>query len=701
MAGSNYVAYNLAQSRSYSEKAQARSNIGAAALLSLAPAFSTSTNYDERDVVTYGGKLYIFDTAHAAGAWTGADAHETNIMEWERIKSTDYSFKAACTTCVTRGSVTQEDFYTYGIVQGMHVKVSTSGSSWTISTVPSGYAISVVQVFDEIGTLLLDISDNNRPANFDFVVPSGGAYMRVRVRGDADCEVYVVIENAGLSELYLMAGSKQGTDLFEAGNVSMSTSGNGYSDSTTRVRTKNGVNVRVCKGDYIESSDSTLRMFVNFLKDGESTWATKGWYEFKSGRYVFGDNGVAVLLFRLQPESTVSVASILDRMKIVSSCGGFSVGERLMRFINEKPIDFTDDVGKMAIIAATASTKYSAPIPVQGGSFVKVDFPTTDVTGVSTSYLIRGVFLGSSDTTAYRREIKVNGVDTAPALTWILYIPQGVTSIRIGVRAAENVTVTLKRVDVVRIENPLFKSVAHRGSLFLAPPNTIPSFKISAAVGFRYCETDIRETSDGYLVCAHDDDISGVSNGNGNISEMTLAQLQNYNFAKNYCAYFAETLIATYDDFLKCCKNCGMRPYIDIKVNGIESRLVAEAKENGILNESTFVSGDVSVLAAIRALAPNCRLGLLLGDISAQNVTDILTVSAKSDYSDVFFDCNYSSLTSSGIQRAKEAGIALECWTTGTLPDDYVTGLTFNGMTSLEYSVRETEFADVFEVKFG
>ena len=81
MAGSNYVAYNLAQTRTDAEKLQARNNIGAAALLSLAPAFSTSTAYNENDVVTYNGALYIFDTPHSAGAWTGTDAHETNIME--------------------------------------------------------------------------------------------------------------------------------------------------------------------------------------------------------------------------------------------------------------------------------------------------------------------------------------------------------------------------------------------------------------------------------------------------------------------------------------------------------------------------------------------------------------------------------------------------------------------------------------------
>lgn len=81
MAGSNYVAYNIAQTRTDAEKLQARNNIGATALASLAAAFSASTNYDDGDVVTYNGALYIFDSAHSAGAWTGADAHEVTILE--------------------------------------------------------------------------------------------------------------------------------------------------------------------------------------------------------------------------------------------------------------------------------------------------------------------------------------------------------------------------------------------------------------------------------------------------------------------------------------------------------------------------------------------------------------------------------------------------------------------------------------------
>lgn len=45
------------------------------------PVFSTSTAYSTGDVVNYNGKLYKFTADHAAGAWTGTDAEETDIIK--------------------------------------------------------------------------------------------------------------------------------------------------------------------------------------------------------------------------------------------------------------------------------------------------------------------------------------------------------------------------------------------------------------------------------------------------------------------------------------------------------------------------------------------------------------------------------------------------------------------------------------------
>ena len=48
----------------------------AAAVNLVAPAFSATTGYSEGDYVIYGGSIWQFNAAHAAGAWVGTDADE-------------------------------------------------------------------------------------------------------------------------------------------------------------------------------------------------------------------------------------------------------------------------------------------------------------------------------------------------------------------------------------------------------------------------------------------------------------------------------------------------------------------------------------------------------------------------------------------------------------------------------------------------
>ena len=45
------------------------------------PTFSESTAYSAGDVVNYNGKLYQFTVDHAAGAWTGSDVEETDVVK--------------------------------------------------------------------------------------------------------------------------------------------------------------------------------------------------------------------------------------------------------------------------------------------------------------------------------------------------------------------------------------------------------------------------------------------------------------------------------------------------------------------------------------------------------------------------------------------------------------------------------------------
>lgn len=45
------------------------------------PEFDEGSTYSAGDVVSYNGLLYKFTTDHAAGAWTGTDAEETDVVK--------------------------------------------------------------------------------------------------------------------------------------------------------------------------------------------------------------------------------------------------------------------------------------------------------------------------------------------------------------------------------------------------------------------------------------------------------------------------------------------------------------------------------------------------------------------------------------------------------------------------------------------
>jgi glycerophosphoryl diester phosphodiesterase len=69
-------------------------------------------------------------------------------------------------------------------------------------------------------------------------------------------------------------------------------------------------------------------------------------------------------------------------------------------------------------------------------------------------------------------------------------------------------------------------AIAHRGGAGLAPENSLAAFALASALGLRYLETDIRLTSDGHLVCFHDDTLARVTSAAGPVRSKSLVELR-------------------------------------------------------------------------------------------------------------------------------------------------------------------------------
>ncbi len=226
------------------------------------------------------------------------------------------------------------------------------------------------------------------------------------------------------------------------------------------------------------------------------------------------------------------------------------------------------------------------------------------------------------------------------------------------------------------------KGVNHRGYNTVAPENTLPAFKLSRQMGFRCVETDVSFTSDNVAVCLHDPTIDRTSNGTGNISDMTFEQVRQYDFCYGKTAY-SPCLIPSFSEFIKLCKDIGLHPYIELKLNGaytqaqIES-IVDMVKAAGMDGDVTYISFSGTYLGYVKDYDASARLGLLASTASSATIT--AAQGLKTPTNEVFVDCNNSS---DAVALCKAAGIPMEVWTISDINvikalDPYITGVTSN-----------------------
>jgi len=77
---------------------------------------------------------------------------------------------------------------------------------------------------------------------------------------------------------------------------------------------------------------------------------------------------------------------------------------------------------------------------------------------------------------------------------------------------------------------------AHRGASGDYPENTLPAFAAARDLGAPYIELDVRMTRDGHIVVAHDESLERVSNSDGVIPDLTLAELSRIDAAYNFAS---------------------------------------------------------------------------------------------------------------------------------------------------------------------
>lgn len=231
-----------------------------------------------------------------------------------------------------------------------------------------------------------------------------------------------------------------------------------------------------------------------------------------------------------------------------------------------------------------------------------------------------------------------------------------------------------------------FKAINHRGYNTIAPENTLPAYILSAKKGFKYVETDVSFTSDNVPVLLHDATIDRTSNGTGNISEMTFAEVRQYDFGSWKSADYAGTLIPSLEEFLILCRNLGLHPYIELKSAATYSaaqiqKIVDMVDSYGMKGDVSYISFSKAYLVYVKNYDSKARLGYVVSNVSSTKITDAIEL--RTGENEVFIDSG--RLTAEDVDLCKADHIPMEVWTIDNKTtilnmSDYISGVTSNSV---------------------
>jgi glycerophosphoryl diester phosphodiesterase len=109
-----------------------------------------------------------------------------------------------------------------------------------------------------------------------------------------------------------------------------------------------------------------------------------------------------------------------------------------------------------------------------------------------------------------------------------------------------------------------FIVISHRASHLKFPENTLVAIEDGIRAGVDYVELDLRTTKDGYLVLSHDASIDRMTDGKGDVKDLTLADIKKLRVTSPDPADKKVYRIPEFKDVLSCCKD-RMNIYLDFK----------------------------------------------------------------------------------------------------------------------------------------
>jgi glycerophosphoryl diester phosphodiesterase len=215
-------------------------------------------------------------------------------------------------------------------------------------------------------------------------------------------------------------------------------------------------------------------------------------------------------------------------------------------------------------------------------------------------------------------------------------------------------------------------TVGHRGASFVAPENTLASYRAAVEAGADGGECDVYRSADGVLFLSHDSSPKRtMGGGDGNLTQMTFEQIRSFDAGSWKGEQFKGEKVPTLDEYLLLLWGTTCHPVIEIKQTGIEADVLEVIRKNKMADVSTIIAFDMNVVKTIRRLDPTICVAWLYGedlrdkgtaDENADRLAELL-IGRSRELDVVILDLHHGLLSQKLVRLLNELGIHVWAWT--------------------------------------
>jgi len=197
--------------------------------------------------------------------------------------------------------------------------------------------------------------------------------------------------------------------------------------------------------------------------------------------------------------------------------------------------------------------------------------------------------------------------------------------------------------------------IAHRGASAYEPENTLRAVKKALDMGADMVEVDVRATKDGHIIVIHDETVNRTTNGRGYVKNMTLKELKMLDAGQ-------KERVPTLQEVAQLIKGKA-KLVVEIKVPGIEEKVIQIIEHNGIGEEALITSFHHPILMHVKRLNPKIQTGVIIASRPIRPAQLALDAKANALFP------KYIYVDSEMVEEAHRYGLAIYPWTVDSVEE--------------------------------